>query len=299
MAHLISGRSCITILNRKLSDSAHHMMPRAGSIGKGSWVRSRPSSPFARSSGETPWITSFLFMLNLCNVRPAPAHVSSLLNKIDGSTRILNWIRHRHKNLFATLVPNSFFPSSAAFLKPEFTQPLDDAKYVYLRAIFFGVSLIPPKTSEQVSIFLVQKELVRHAFHVTSQGNRFLAKNSKERPSDCLPYLAPVTSYCAVKFSFTWRSSEVQLFLVRIWQCWPCWFSAWILLVNLFEPQLERTGRHCAVSETKYTNVYSLRCYIKLLESLKNSGLNRTRTLISCWSSQYWTSWDIRPTRSW
>ena len=42
-------------------------------------------------------------MLNLCNLRPAPAHVLSLLNKIDDSTRILNWLKSviDIKNLFA------------------------------------------------------------------------------------------------------------------------------------------------------------------------------------------------------
>ena len=90
---LVSGRSWITILNWKVSDSAHHMMPRVRSIGKGSHARSNSCSPFARSSGATAWMTSFLWLLNLCNLRPAFTHASCVSNEVDGSLNAWYWLQ--------------------------------------------------------------------------------------------------------------------------------------------------------------------------------------------------------------
>ena len=71
---LVAGRSIISFLNCKVSDSTHHCTPKALSTGSFSQVKLRSLMPLALSSGGNDSNTALLLDTSLCKWNPPRSH---------------------------------------------------------------------------------------------------------------------------------------------------------------------------------------------------------------------------------
>ena len=103
---------------------------------------------------------------------------------------VLSSIHRLHKSLHtksAAFVSNSVSLSSAALLKPKLAHPGDETAakgctfMLYSSGSFFISPLsIPPEESDEVSVFFIDEELMKHHFYITGHGYPLLAETAED-----------------------------------------------------------------------------------------------------------------------